>query len=79
MIALALLAAILIGSAFRLRHDMSAERRTGWRQAFAISAILLLIYAARAGVCGTNGGDCDIRIAVPKDVTVPDYSKGVRL
>lgn len=71
MIALVLLAAILIGSAFRLRYEMSPERRTGRRQVFAISAILLLIYAARAVIRGTAGADCDIRIAVSKDVTVP--------
>lgn len=72
MISLMVFAAILIASAYRLRHNVDTERRGGWRQALAISAILFLIYAARAAVFGgPAGADCDIGIAVPKDVTVP--------
>ena len=71
MIALLILAAILIRPAVRLRHDLSAERRNGWRQALAISAILFLIYAARAIFGGAGGADCDIPLASSKDVIAP--------
>ncbi len=71
MIPLVFLAGFVIGAADRLRHDISVERRNGWRQALAISAILFLIYAARAVFGGAGGSDCDIRLAVSKDVTAP--------
>jgi len=71
MIALVVLTVILIGAAYRLRRDTNAERRNGWRQALAINAILLLIYAARAVFRGTAGADCEIRIAASEDLTTP--------
>ena len=71
MIALVVLAAILIGSAYRLWHKIGTERRKGWCQALAITAILFLIYAARVVLSGDGGADCEIHIAVSKAVTAP--------
>ena len=65
------------GISFAARHE--CEQRNGWRQALAINAILLLIYAARAVFRGTAGADCDIRIAASEDLTTPDCTKGFRL
>lgn len=47
------------------------KQRSDRCRALAISAILFVIYAARAAIHGTAVGDCDGRIAVSKDVTVP--------
>jgi hypothetical protein len=68
MIALGVLGAFIIVAASRLRQ--SPEQRSGWHRALAISAILFVIYAARAAIRGTAAGDCDVRIAVSNDATV---------
>jgi hypothetical protein len=68
MITLVILGAVIIMAAFRLRH--SPEQRSGWCRALVISAILFVIYAARAAIHGAAAGDCDVRIAVSNDATV---------
>ena len=45
------------------------KQRSDWCRALAISAILFVIYAARAAISGTAVGDCDVGIAVSKNVT----------
>ena len=67
MITLAVLGAFIIMAAYRLRHGR--EQRSDWRLALAISAILLVFYAARTVISGTAAGDCDLRIAVSNDAT----------
>ena len=69
MIALVVLGAFIIMAAYRLRQ--SAEQRSDWHLALAISAIVFVIYAARDAMGGIAAGDCDFRIAVLNNVTVP--------
>lgn len=71
MIAFVVLTVILIGTAYRLRRDTSAQRRNGWRQALAINAILLLIYAARAVSRWHGGHRLRHPIAASEDLTTP--------
>jgi len=65
MISLVVLAAFVIGAAYRLRH--SPEQRRDWHLALAIAAMLFVIHAARAVISGTAAGGCDVRIAVSSD------------
>ena len=71
MIPVVIFAVLMVAAAYRFRHGASMKQRSDWCRAFAISAILFVIYAGRAAIRGTAVGDCDVRIAVSKDVTVP--------
>lgn len=71
MIPVVILAVFMVAAAFRFRHGASMKQRSDWYRALVISAILFVLYAARAAIRGTAVGDCDVRIAVSKDVTVP--------
>ena len=68
MIALVVLAAFMIGAAYRSRH--SAEQRSDWHRALAIAAMLFVIYVAQTAISGMAAGDCDVRIAASNDATV---------
>jgi len=64
-------AVLMVAAAYRFRHGASRKQRSDWCRALTISAILFVVYAARAVIHGTAVGGCDVRIAVSKDMTVP--------